>query len=118
MLKQGNYKNTFCHLSLTPDETYVITPSVDSPRTPKGYHWKLNKTLYDLRRSLGHWYKCIKAELIKMGLTESQHSPCLYSGYLIPNQPPIHIGLYINNFVYYSNNDSVKSYLNTCLYRK
>ena len=43
-----------------------------------------------------------------MGLTELPHSPCLLLGTLIPNQPPIYIGLYVDNFVYYSNNDCVE----------
>jgi hypothetical protein len=45
--------------------------------------------------------------LTKMGLTASLHDPCLYSGYITSSlgqkfQHPLHIGLYVDDFVFYT----------------
>ncbi len=35
ILKQGNFKNAFCHPNLPDDECYVVKPPVDCPLTPQ-----------------------------------------------------------------------------------
>ncbi len=75
------------------------------------------KTLYGLRHSPKHWYDKINAILISIGLTPSLEDPCLYSGFVIdPSDPskhasehPLMLGLYVDDFVYFSEDPAVES---------
>ena len=55
MLKQGDCKNAFCQPHLPLDEQVVIVaPPAGCPISKPGTLWRLNKTLYGLRRSPRH----------------------------------------------------------------
>lgn len=113
ILQQGDCKNAFCNANLPDDETTVIRPPIGDPAFNKNEYWLLNKTLYGLRRSPHHWYNMVTKILTDMGLKASPHDPCLFSGILQPSTsqndiilPPsrsvIHVGLYVDDFVFYS----------------
>jgi hypothetical protein len=44
-----------------------------------------------------------------MGLKQSTHSPCLFTGVLVPGEPPIYVGTYVDDIIYFSANDTVES---------
>ena len=50
-----------------------------------------------------------------MGLTPSKHNPCLFSGVIDDGTPlstpryTIHVGLYVNDFVFFSGSDAEES---------
>ena len=75
------------------------------------------KTSYGLRQSPCHWYDKINAILISIGLTPSLKDPCLYSGLIHdPSDPsseksssPLTLGLYVNDFVYFSEDPAVEA---------
>ena len=50
-LKQADYKNAFCNLTLPDDEVTIIRPPLGNPDAQPGEYWLLKKTLYGLRRS-------------------------------------------------------------------
>jgi hypothetical protein len=100
--KQGDCKNAFCQSYLPKDETIILRPPKDCPLSKSNDLWLLRKTLYGLRRSPYHWYQNIKKILLGMGLTMSLHDPCVYYGKLRDNLPPIYIGLYVDDFKYFS----------------
>ena len=129
ILQQGDCKNAFCNAVLPDDECTVIRPPMGDPAFHKDEYWLLNKTLYGLRRSPHHWYNMVTSILKEMNLTPSKHDPCLYTGILSnPDAPPealpsnsdpsdpastslpydsttratINIGLYVDDFVFYS----------------
>eukprot|EP00804_Cyclotella_cryptica_P030273 CCRYP_019237-RA/>CCRYP_019237-RA protein AED:0.06 eAED:0.03 QI:0/0/0/1/0/0/3/0/1322 len=109
ILQQGDCKNAFCQAYLPDDELTVVRPPVGDPGHSRDEYWLLKKTLYGLRRSPHHWYNKITKILKDMGLQASPHDPCLYSGVLhhpptlsSQHRKPIHIGLYVDDFVYYS----------------
>ena len=126
ILQQGDCKNAFCQAYLPDDELTVVRPPVGDPAYSKDEYWLLKKTLYGLRRSPHHWFHKITSILQDMGLRPSPHDPCLYSGVLhddaaapprppsptsvlslsppasLPQRQPIHVGLYVDDFVFYS----------------
>jgi hypothetical protein len=107
VLQQGDCKNAFCHAILPDDELTVVRPPIGDPAFDKDEYWLLNKTLYGLRRSPHHWYNMFFAALKKMGLQQSVHDPCLFSGNLTSDPNPtaaseIHVGIYVDDFVYFS----------------
>ena len=119
ILQQGDCKNAFCNAILPDDEATVVRPPVGDPAHDKGEYWLLNKTLYGLRRSPHHWYTMVTTILKDMGLKASPHDPCLFSGIIsntsvsssdatatsipLPDErTTIHIGLYVDDFVFFS----------------
>jgi hypothetical protein len=69
-----------------------------------------------LRRSPRHWYDKISGVLKSLGLQPNPYDPCVFSGFLTdPNDPsgtssdvPITLGLYVDDFVYFSEDDAVE----------
>jgi hypothetical protein len=107
ILQQGDCKNAFCHAILPEDELTVVRPPVGDPGYAKDEYWLLNKTLYGLRRSPHHWYNMFCSALKDLGLRQSVHDPCLFSGNLKSDTSPsphseIHVGIYVDDFVFYS----------------
>jgi hypothetical protein len=87
--------------------------------------WLLLRLLYGLRQSPRHWYDKINSILLSIGLHPSLEDPCLYSGFIkdpsdpssLPLQHPLCLGLYADNFVYFSEDPKVES-LFCCLLAK
>eukprot|EP00804_Cyclotella_cryptica_P022088 CCRYP_011573-RA/>CCRYP_011573-RA protein AED:0.27 eAED:0.27 QI:0/-1/0/1/-1/1/1/0/654 len=126
ILQQGDCKNAFCQAYLPEDELTVVRPPVGDPAYSRDEYWLLKKTLYGLRRSPHHWFHKITSILQDMGLQPSPHDPCLYTGILnepnhtahrpasptsvsdlpshVPTLPrhPVHVSLYVDDFVFYS----------------
>ena len=124
-LKQGDCKCAFCNARLPDDETTIIkTPSGD-PDAKKDVFWLLQKTLYGLGRSPRHWYKMVNSILIDMGLKPSLHDPCLFQG--VPsyhdspastNDTPLHRGLSVEDFVYFSEDSAIEKRIERLLAAK
>jgi len=116
-LRQGDCKNAFCHGILPLDETTIVRPPSGDPDADPHEYWLLLKKLYDLRRSPRHWYDKINAIIISIGLKPSLEDPCLYSDFIKdPSDPssatstsPLTLGLYVNDFVYFSEDPSVEA---------
>ena len=68
----------------------------------------MKKTLYGLGRSPFHWYQRIRSILLSISLTQSIHDPCVFYGSLEPNQPPLYVCLYVDDFKYWSTSDAVE----------
>ena len=87
--------------------------------------WILQKTLYGLGRSPRHWCKIFNSILVDMGLKPSLHDPCLFQGVpSSPNSPaathdtPLHLGLYVDDFVYFSKDSAIEEILERLLATK
>jgi hypothetical protein len=113
ILQQGDCKNAFCQAYLPDDECTVVRPPVGDPGYAKDEFWLLKKTLYGLRRSPHHWYNMFTKILTELGLQASPHDPCVYTGVVNPgpdydpatsNRKLLHIGIYVDDFVYFSEN--------------
>ena len=117
ILKQGDVKNAFCNGVLPDTEVVVCTPPAGCPQSKPRTLWRLKKTLYGIFRSSLHWYKNISTFFKSIGLENSQNNPCVFTGKLLDNKPPIYIGLYVDDFCFFSESDEVenefKNLLNT-----
>ena len=107
-LKSGDVKQAFCQASLPPDEKYVLRPPPGCPFTPPNSYWLLKRTLYGLRRSPRHWFDRATEILRNIGLQPLPNAPCIFTGALIPGEPPLYLGMYVDDFVYFSKSPAVE----------
>ena len=81
-----------------------------------GTLWKLNKALYRLVRSPLHWFENVSNFLKLIGLQSSPNIPCVFVGNLLPNHLLLFVGLYVDDFCYFSTSDpdkqALKAHLN------
>ena len=108
VLKNCDIKQAFVQSSLPDDETYFVRPSSGCPVSKPGTYWRLLRSLYGLRRAPKLWYEKLSSHLRSMGLHSSPNSPCLFVGTIIPGYPPIYVGIYVDDIIYFSTNDEVE----------
>ncbi len=76
--------------------------------SPPGSFWRLIRSLYGLRCAPKLWFEKPSSHLKAMGLKSSHISPCLFVGHLVDGEPPIFIGIYVNDIIYFSASDMVE----------
>jgi hypothetical protein len=116
--KQGDCKNAFLHPTLPPDEIVIVRPPPGCPFSKPGELWLLNKCLYGLRRSPKHWYDALCQALKEIGMTPTAHDPCVFTGTLIPGGPLLYLGVYVDDFTYFSESDEVERVFEAALSSK
>jgi hypothetical protein len=87
----------------------VCRPPAGCPITPPNLYWRLKKTLYGLKRSPRHFYELARKTLLSVGLKQHPTSPCLFYGTLIEGHPPLYLGLYVDDFIYFSQSSQVEN---------
>lgn len=115
ILKNADIKQAFVQSILPPEESYIIHPPPGCLKTPPNTYWKLNRTLYGLRRSARHWFDRATEIPKSIGLQLCNHSPCLFKGTIIPDKPPPYLSLYVDDHIYYSTDDDVEKAIETKL---
>jgi hypothetical protein len=50
----------------------------------------------------------LSSHLKSMGLHQSDISPCIFTGVLVPGEPPIFVGIYVDDIIYFSGSDVVE----------
>jgi deoxyuridine 5'-triphosphate nucleotidohydrolase len=113
--KQCDAIQAFCQTTLPPGEQYVCTPPKGCPFTPPNTYLLLKKTLYGLKRSPRHWYETAKKALQQLNLQPCPNAPCIFTGTLLPNKPPIYVGIYVDDFIYFSTDSDVEKAFETML---
>jgi hypothetical protein len=108
VLKNCDVKQAFVQSSLPEDEMYFLKPPVSCPRSRPNEYWRLIRSLYGLKCAPKLWFDTLCAHLRSMGLRNSKNSPCLFVGHLIEGGPPIYIGIYVDDIVYFSPSDEVE----------
>jgi hypothetical protein len=106
--KTGDVSQAFCQSVLPDDEQYIIRPPHGCPITPSNTYLLLKKTLYGLRRSPRHWYNTCKAALESIGLSACPNAPCIFSGIIVEGEPPLTLGLFVDDFLYFSQSSKVE----------
>jgi hypothetical protein len=101
-LKNCDIKKAFIQSSLPQDETYFVKPPNGCTLSPPGTYWKLLPSLYGLRCVPKLWFDHLSSHLKYIGLRSSNISPCLFVGQLIEGGPPIYVGIYIDDIIYFS----------------
>eukprot|EP00957_Ditylum_brightwellii_P085846 6530361-Ditylum_brightwellii.AAC.2 len=91
---QADCHTAFCHSVLPEDEIVIVCPPAGCRVSKSGMYWKLDKTLYESFKAIG--------------LQSCPNAPCLFHGTMIPDQPPVYVGLYVDDFVYFSASDEIK----------
>ena len=66
-----------------------------------------------MKRSPRHWYNKAHNILTSIGLTRSPNSPCVYAGTIIKGQPPLYVGLYVDDFIFFSKSPMVEEKFQT-----
>jgi hypothetical protein len=108
VLKNCDVKQAFVQSSLPSDEVYLVKPPPNCPKSAPGTYWRLLRSLYGLRRAPKLWFTKLSDHLLSMGLRCSTNSQCLFVGTLIPDAPPIYVGIYVNDIIYFSPSDAVE----------
>jgi len=108
VLKKCDIKQAFVQSSLPADEEYFVKPPGGCRRSRPGTYWRLLRSLYGLCRAPRLWFNKLRDHLLSMGLRQSSISPCLFVGTLIEGQPPIYIGNYVDDIIYFSASDEVE----------
>ena len=93
----------YCH-----QKQYVLRPPAGCPNTPLRTYWLLKRTLCGLKRSPKHCFDRATNLLTSIGLRPCPNAPSLFHGVLIPSRPPLYLGLYVNDFVYFSKDPDVE----------
>ena len=123
-LKQGDFKNAFVQATLPDDELTIVRPPLGDPDADLDEFWLLKRSLYGLARAPRHWFEKMSNAMQAMGLKPSAHDPCLFVG--VPSWPgdlasadgtlasspddkPLHVGIYVDDFVYFSEDDAIES---------
>ena len=112
-LKSCDVSQAFCQSYLPDNEKYVCRPPHGCPITPKDTYLKLKKTLYGLKRSPRHWYQKCVSILKELGFIQCPHAPCIFIGTLIKGEPPLILGLYVDDIAYFSESDAVETKFET-----
>jgi hypothetical protein len=107
-LKNCDVKQAFIQSKLPDGEEFYLRPPPGCPRSKHGEHWRLLRSLYGLKRAPKLWYEMLSSHLKSMGLKQSELSPCIFTGVLIAGEPPIFVGIYVDDIIYFSCSDSVE----------
>jgi hypothetical protein len=94
--------------AILPEEEYFLRPPSGCPRSQPGQYWRLLRSLYGLKRAPKLWFEMLSNHLKSMGLTCSDTSPCLFTGVLLPGHPPIYVGIYVDDIIYFSSSNAVE----------
>ena len=108
--KGGDVSQAFYQSTLPIEELYICTPPHGCPITPPNSYWRLLKTLYGLRRSPRHWYNKACSILKSIGLQQCPNAPCIFHGTILPGQPPLYVGIYVDDFIYFSQSPTVENH--------
>ena len=106
--KGGDFVQAFCQSFIPSGKKYVCTPPPGCPITPPNTYFLLLKALYGLKRSPRHWYDTAVKALESIDLKPLPNSPCIFTGTPIKGQPPIYLGLFVGDCIYFSESDAVE----------
>jgi hypothetical protein len=115
VLKNCDVKQAFVQSHIPENETYFVRPPSGCPKSKPGTYWRLLRSLYGLRRAPKLWFDTLSNHLHSMGLHSSPNSPCLFMGSLLPGLPPIYVGIYVDDIIYFSDSDAVEKQFETLL---
>jgi hypothetical protein len=108
VLKNCDVKQAFIQASLPEDEEYFLKPPPSCTHSKPGEYWRLLRSLYGLKRAPKLWFEMLSSHLKSMGLQCLETSPCLFTGVLIPDEPPVFVGIYVFDIIYFSCSNSVE----------
>jgi len=108
VLKNCDVKQAFIQSHLPDSEEYFLCPPSGCTRSKSGQYWRLIRSLYGLKRAPRLWYTMLSSHLRSMGLKQSENSPCIFTGVLVPGEAPIFVGIYVDDIIYFSGCDATE----------
>ena len=119
-LKQGDCKNAFVQSTLPEDEITIVFPPVGCPISAPHTYWRLRKSLYGLRRAPRHWFDLVSSHLTspEVGLKQCKNDPCVFVGSPIAGKPPLYLTIYVDDFLYFSEDPEVERYFESAFAQK
>ena len=115
VLKNCDVKQAFVQATLPEDEVYFLKPPPGCPRSKPGEYWQLLRSLYGLKCASRLWFETMKAFLLSIGSRSCENHPCLFMGNLLDGEPPIYVGLFVDDLLYFSPSDTVEKHFETLL---
>mmetsp|Transcript_2888 Transcript_2888/g.4074 ORF Transcript_2888/g.4074 Transcript_2888/m.4074 type:complete len:322 (-) Transcript_2888:372-1337(-) len=103
----------FIQSILPPSECYILCPPPGCPVSPPNSYWLLKQTLYGLKCSPRHFYELATKKLKEIGLQQHPMSPCIFHGELLPDKSLPYLGLYVDDFIYFSSDLNVEKEFET-----
>jgi hypothetical protein len=100
---------------LTQRRSGGCMPPQGCPFSKPNTFWRLHKTIYGLNRSPHDWYDMFKSVMKICGSKPCHKSPCLLDGHPIPGKPPLYLAVYIDDFIYFSPDESLESSFETTM---
>ena len=116
--KTGDFQNAFCQSFLPKQEQHVVRPPPGCSITPSRTYLRLRKTLYGLKRSPRHWYELARKFFTQIGLHTCPNVPCLFTGCIGNNKDIIHVGLYVDDFLYFGSSRAAEIAFETALVKQ
>jgi hypothetical protein len=108
VLKNCDVKQAFIQSKIPDNEEYFLCPPPGCLRSKPGQYWRLLRSLYGLKQAPKLWYEMLSSHLKSMGLCQSTISPCIFTGVLVPGEPPVFVGIYVDDIIYFSSSDVVE----------
>jgi len=108
VLKNCDVKQAFVQSSLPDDKVCLLKTPFGCPLSKSDQFWWLICLLYGLKRAPKLWFETSCSHLHTMGLRNSKNSPCLFIGNIIDGEPPIYVGIYVDDIIYFSTSDAVE----------
>jgi hypothetical protein len=108
VLKNCDVKQAVVQSKLPENEVYFLKPPPGCPRSKANEYWRLIRSLYGLKRAPRIWFETLCSHLRSLGLQNSPISPCLFVGSIIPGEPPLYVGVYVDDLIYFSSSDIVE----------
>jgi hypothetical protein len=96
------------YLKLPDDEIYFLKLPPSCPRSQSNQYWHLIRSLYGLKREPHIWFETLCSHLRSLGLQQASPNSCLFIGEIIKGEPPIYVGIYVDDIIYFSTSDAVK----------
>jgi len=108
VLKNCDVKQTFIQSTVPEGEEYFFA---SASWLSSFYAWSILVIIAVfiwIKRAPKLWYEMLTSHLKSMGLKNSENSPCIFTGVLIPGEPPIFVGIYVDDIIYFSQSDQVE----------
>jgi hypothetical protein len=108
VLKNCDVKQAFVQSKLPDNEIYFLKPPPGCPRSQSNQYWRLIRSLYGLKRAPRIWFETLCNHLRSMGLRQASPNSCLFVGEIIEGEPPLYVGIYVDDIIYFSTSDAVE----------
>jgi hypothetical protein len=110
VLENCDVKQAFVQSTLPKDEVYFLKPPPGCPRSASNHYWRLIRSLYGLKCAPRIWFDTLCSHLKSLVLKQSSPNSCLFVGHICEGGPPIYVGIYVDDIIYFSASDDVEKH--------